>query len=191
MLKPALFLDRDGVINRDYGYVHRPEDFDWIPGVFDTLRTADALGLNIVVVTNQAGIARGRYSEEQFQRLSAWMCERLVSEGVKLTGIYYCPSHPDGQPPYRQDSPLRKPKPGMLLLAAAEHRLDLSRSLMIGDHESDVLAARAAGLALAARFAPDGCNDSAADIVLRSHVDAQQWLHNSLARLRSKDDASE
>jgi len=136
----ALFLDRDGVINIDQGYVHRVDQFVWIPGVFDTARTANRLGLAVIVATNQAGIARGYYSERQFQELTDWMKAQFAAADAPLAGVYYCPYHPDGLPPYDKDSPFRKPGTGMLVQAAAEHGLDLAASVLIGDRESDIAA---------------------------------------------------
>jgi D-glycero-D-manno-heptose 1,7-bisphosphate phosphatase len=174
--RPALFLDRDGVINVDRAYVHRIEDFAWIPGVFDTVRTADEVGLAVIVVTNQAGIARGHFSEQQFQLLTEWMKAQFAAADAPLTAVYHCPYHPDGLPPYNIDSPLRKPGTGMLLQAASERGLNLSRSLLIGDQESDITAGRSAGLLQTALFAPAGTRRTQADIVLASHADACAWL---------------
>jgi D-glycero-D-manno-heptose 1,7-bisphosphate phosphatase len=174
--RAALFLDRDGVINADQAYVHRIEDFVWIPGVFDTVRAAKQLGLPVIVVTNQAGIARGYYSELDFRSLTGWMEARFAAAGAPLTAVYYCPYHPEGLPPYNSDSPMRKPGAGMLLQAAEEHALDLRRSVLIGDQESDIAAGRAAGLMQTALFAPAGPRPTQADVVLASHADACGWL---------------
>ena len=174
--RAALFLDRDGVINVDRAYVHRVDEFVWIPGVFDTVRLAGDLGLAVVVVTNQAGIARGYYSESDFRALTDWMEAQFAAAGAPLTGVYHCPYHPDGRPPYNTISPMRKPEPGMLLEAAKEHALDLHRSVLIGDQESDIAAGRAAGLLRTALFAPAGPRPTQADIVLASHADACRWL---------------
>ena len=144
---PALFLDRDGVINVDHGYVHRIEDFEFIPGIFELCRAARALGHKLVVVTNQAGIARGLYTEGQFHALTAWMKQRFVEEGAPLDGVYFCPTHPSaGLGAYRVDTEFRKPGPGMLLQAARELDIDLPRSTIIGDKVSDMQAGAAAGV---------------------------------------------
>jgi D-glycero-D-manno-heptose 1,7-bisphosphate phosphatase len=146
-LTPALFLDRDGVINVDHGYVHRIEDFDFIPGVFSLVRHGRQLGYRIIVVTNQAGIGRGYYSEAQFLHLTAWMKSRFQAEGASLDAVYHCPHHPEhGIGAFRQDSPDRKPRPGMLLRAAKDCQLDLVRSVLVGDRVSDIEAAVAAGV---------------------------------------------
>jgi len=177
----ALFLDRDGVINVDRGYVHRVDQFVWIPGVFDTVRTANRLGLAVIVATNQAGIARGYYSERQFQELTDWMKAQFAAADAPLASVYYCPYHPDGLPPYDKDSPFRKPGTGMLVQAAAEQGLDLAASLLIGDRESDIAAGRSAGLLRTALFSPGGPQPTQADSVLGSHADACAWLSLVLA----------
>ena len=177
-MRAALFMDRDGVINIDHGYVHRIEDFEWVPGVFATARTAAELGLALVVVTNQAGIARGYYNEAQFLALSQWMKDAFASAGAPLTDVYFCPQHPDGLPPYNRASLRRKPAPGMLLEAASDHGIDLSASVLIGDQPSDIAAGRAAGLRKVAFFGhPAEPEDTAdADLVLADHAAACVWL---------------
>jgi D-glycero-D-manno-heptose 1,7-bisphosphate phosphatase len=157
MATPALFLDRDGVINVDHGYVHRVEYFEFIDGIFELCRAARASGCKLVVVTNQAGIARGLYSEAQFHTLTAWMKQRFAEEGAPLDGVYFCPTHPSaGIGKYRVDSSFRKPGPGMLLQAARELDIDLARSIIVGDKASDMAAGAAAGLARLVLFDPDG-----------------------------------
>lgn len=141
--KPALFLDRDGIINIDKGYVFRKEDFEFVEGIFDLCRAFGQEGFLIVVVTNQSGIARGLYTEEDFQALSLWMTGKFLEHGVRLHGLYHCPDHPD----FTIDSNLRKPNPGMLLQASKDLDIDLRRSLLIGDKASDLEAAVRAGLA--------------------------------------------
>ncbi len=175
-MKAALFLDRDGVINVDHGYVHTPQDFEFLPGVFDTVRLARAKNLTVIVVTNQAGIARGYYNEAQFAALTTWMCARFDEERAALTAVYHCPYHADGKPPYNiADHPDRKPNPGMLRRAAQEHGVDLSRSLLIGDQASDIEAGRRAGLAHLARFG--AIADETPDTVrVPDHQAAQDWL---------------
>lgn len=174
--RAALFLDRDGVINVDEGYVHTVEAFQFLPGIFETVRTAASLGLETVVVTNQAGIGRGCYSEAQFAALTAWMCDRFMAEGAALLAVYHCPYHGDAMPPYNiADHPDRKPNPGMLQRAARDHRLALGNSLLIGDRLSDIDAARAAGLlasAVLGNHAIDGVEQ------LEDHRAAAAWLQN-------------
>lgn len=145
-MRRALFLDRDGVINVDHGYVHRIEDFEFVPGIFELVRAARHRGLLPVVVTNQAGIARGYYDEAQFAELTRWMLARFAAEGAALERVYHCPTHPtEGIGRYRVDSIDRKPGPGMLLKARDELGIDLAGSVVLGDKASDMLAGRAAG----------------------------------------------
>ncbi len=143
----ALFLDRDGVVNREVGYLSRVEDVEWTPGFFELCRHARDSGYVLVVVTNQSGIARGYYSEDEFHALMRWMGETFRAEGVELAAYYFCPHHPDSEDPrYRLECECRKPGPGMLLRAAEELGLDLSQSIMVGDRCGDVGAANTAGL---------------------------------------------
>ena len=143
----AAFLDRDGVINRDRGYVYRWEDFEFMPGAIEGMRRLQQAGYALVVVTNQSGLARGYYTEAQYQALSRAMREELARQGVELAGIYHCPHHPAGVvAPLAVACDCRKPAPGLLLRAAQELRLSLADSLLIGDKPSDIEAARAAGV---------------------------------------------
>lgn len=147
-MRPALFLDRDGVINVDRGYVHCIEDFEWLPGIFDLARAAVDGGLLIVVVTNQSGIGRGYYLPEDFQVVTAYMRARFAAEGAPLAAVYHCPFHPDALWPEHRaaDHPLRKPRPGMILAARDELGIDLTSSILIGDRASDIEAGAAAGV---------------------------------------------
>ena len=138
--KKALFLDRDGVINEDAGYVYRREDFVFKDGIFAALRGFAKAGYALVVVTNQSGIGRGYYTLEQFDELCRFMLGEFEKEGVKIEKIYFCPHAPEA------DCLCRKPKPGMLLKAASELNIDLARSIMIGDKDSDVQAGQSAGV---------------------------------------------
>lgn len=143
----ALFLDRDGVINVEREYVHSRETFEFLPGIFELCRAAHTLGYLLVIVTNQAGIARGYYSEEEFNKLTEWMIERFATEKVVIARLYYCPHHPlFGVGMYKRDSCDRKPNPGMLLRAQSELDLDMASSILIGDKLSDIEAGRAAGV---------------------------------------------
>ena len=147
-LRPALFLDRDGVLNEDHGYVHRWEDFRWIPGARQVVRTFNAAGWLVFVVTNQSGIGRGYYSEDDMRALHAQMAEELAAEGARIDAFYWCPHHPEAAvEAYRHpDPPDRKPNPGMLLRAMAEWPVDAARSVMVGDKSADMEAARRAGV---------------------------------------------
>jgi D-glycero-D-manno-heptose 1,7-bisphosphate phosphatase len=143
----ALFLDRDGVVNEEVGYLHRIEDVRFIDGIFSLCRTASRLGYRLIVVTNQAGIARGFYTEDDFESLMKWMREALRAEGVELDAVYYCPFHPEhGIGKYRREHDDRKPGTGMLRRAAREFDLSLADSVMVGDRCSDIAAANSAGL---------------------------------------------
>lgn len=144
--RPAVFIDRDGTINVEKEYLHQPEDFEFIPGVPEALRLLATAGYLIVVVTNQSGVARGFYSEEDVRRLHDHMDALLEREGAMVNAYYYCPHHPDsGFDKYRRDCDCRKPHPGMLLQAAEELKIDLAASWMIGDKRADVEAGKAAG----------------------------------------------
>jgi heptosyltransferase I len=143
----AIFLDRDGVINVDHGYVYLPEQFEFIDGVFEACQHFQALGYKIIVVTNQSGIARGYYTQAQFDALNQWMLEQFAHHGVHITAVYHCPHHPNqGVVPYVQECQCRKPKPGMLLRAITEHNIDPAQSIMVGDKAADMMAATAAGV---------------------------------------------
>jgi D-glycero-D-manno-heptose 1,7-bisphosphate phosphatase len=143
----ALFLDRDGVINLEHTYVHSPEMFHFQEGIFELCREAQRLGYLLFVVTNQAGIARGYYSESEFLALTAWMIQKFEQRRIRIERVYYCPYHPiHGVGRYRFDSSDRKPKPGMLLRARNDFNLDLKSSVLIGDQLSDIGAAKAAGV---------------------------------------------
>lgn len=146
-LRPALFLDRDGVINVDRAYVHRIDDFEFVPGIFELGRAAHLAGFLLIVVTNQAGIGRGLYSEADFHALSNWMCARFEAEGAPITQVYFCATHPQAVVErYRLESDDRKPGPGMLLRAAAQHGIDLPASMLVGDKGSDIEAGLRAGV---------------------------------------------
>jgi D-glycero-D-manno-heptose 1,7-bisphosphate phosphatase len=158
----ALFLDRDGVINVDRHYVHRVEDFEFVDGIFDLCARARALGHRLVVVTNQAGIARGYYGEAEFQRLTRWMRGVFEARGAPIDRVYHCPYHPTaGLGDYRRESFDRKPNPGMLLRARDELGLDLTASAFVGDKDSDMAAGRAAGVGRLIRLLTD--DDDAAE----------------------------
>ena len=149
-LRPALFLDRDGVINVDHGYVFKQEHFEFVPGIFELCRVARGRGYAVLVVTNQAGIGRGFYTEQDFHALTHWMCGVFAREGAAVDKVYFCPSHPEhGVGGYKVESSFRKPGPGMILQAADEFGIDLSRSVLVGDKQSDIAAGLAAGV---------GCN---------------------------------
>lgn len=145
--RPALFLDRDGVLNVDRGYVSRVEDFEWIDGAKDMVRAFNQRGWYVFIVTNQSGIARGLYSEADMQALHEWMTGELQKAGAKIDRFYFCPFHEEGEvEAYRKDSFDRKPKPGMLLRAMADFPVLREQSFLIGDKPTDIEAARAASV---------------------------------------------
>ncbi len=155
-LRRAAFLDRDGVINIDRGYVYRREDFQFVPGVLEGARHLHDLGFLLVVASNQSGIGRGLYTEADFNALTTWMRSEFLAAGAPLAGVYFCPHHPtDALGEYRRTCDCRKPAPGMLLAAAHDLGIDLKASAMFGDKVSDLEAARAAGVPLRVMLGTD------------------------------------
>lgn len=143
----ALFLDRDGVINVDKGYVYRVQDFTFIDGYFEFVRRACDLGFKVFVVTNQSGIGRGFYSEQDFLNISQWLIQITSQFGGLITAVYHCPHHPtEAMPRYLRDCDCRKPKPGMLFRASADYGLNLQQCVLIGDRPTDIKAGIAAGI---------------------------------------------
>lgn len=136
----AIFLDRDGVINVDKAYVSKIEDFEFCEGVFEALIHFQTLGYLLIIVTNQSGIGRGYYSEEDFQKLTAWMQKELLHVKIKIDAIYHCPHAPI------LNCSCRKPKSGMLLQAIEDFNIDVKSSWMIGDKQTDIEAALGAGV---------------------------------------------
>jgi D-glycero-D-manno-heptose 1,7-bisphosphate phosphatase len=180
----ALFLDRDGVVNLDDGYTHRIEALRFVPGVVDLCRAAAARGFLLVIVTNQAGIGRGYYTEAEYRRFTAAMLEEFGAAGIAIAAVYHCPFHPEGIGPYRRDHPWRKPNPGMLLDAARMLDLDLAASVLIGDGARDMAAARRAGIGAAVRIAPPAQADRAdgpPEAVLDSVGAALAWFEARFA----------
>lgn len=146
-LAKALFLDRDGIINEDVGYLYKKEDVSFIPGIFELCRYAKSQNYLIVVVTNQAGIAREYYMEFDFHMLMNWMRGVFIREGCPLDIIYYSPFHPLGsRKDYAKASEFRKPSPGMLIRAQSDLGLDLSSSILMGDKVTDIEAGHQAGV---------------------------------------------
>lgn len=180
-MTPAAFIDRDGVINEERAYVHRRADFVLLPGAVEGLKRLQAAGYPLVVVTNQSGIARGLYTEADYQDLTRHMSALLQSQGVSLAGICHCPHHPGSAiDALRIDCDCRKPRPGLLLRAAAELGLDLAESVLVGDKRSDIEAGRAASLAasvLVRSGHPVSADDAAAaDACFPGLLEAAHWL---------------
>ena len=147
-LRPALFLDRDGVLNEDQGYVHRWTDFRWIPGAREAVAAFNRAGWLVIIVTNQSGVGRGFYSEDDVHALHAKMSEDLAKVGGHIDAFYYAPDHPEAPvDAYRHpDPPDRKPNPGMILRALREWPIDKAESMLVGDKPSDLEAALRAGV---------------------------------------------
>ena len=136
----TIFLDRDGVINKEVGYLHKIEDFEFIDGVFDACLYFQSIGYQIIVVTNQSGIDRGYYTENDFHTVTAWMLDQFKLQGINILDVFFCPHGPDST------CECRKPKPGMFNRANDKHSIDMKNSWMIGDKEADITAANAAGI---------------------------------------------
>lgn len=177
---PAIFLDRDGTMNVDHGYVHESDNFQFIDGVIDAMRELKKMGYALVVVTNQSGIARGIFTEDTFMHLTEWMDWSLADREVDLDGIYYCPHHPEGTvEEYRQECHCRKPQPGMLLSAQEELNIDMAASYMVGDKIDDMLAGQAAGVGIKVLV-------RSGKPVTEEGENAADWVIDSLADLPSR-----
>jgi D-glycero-D-manno-heptose 1,7-bisphosphate phosphatase len=174
----ALFLDRDGVVNEEVGYLHRPDEVRFVDGIFSLCRTAAGLGYRLIVVTNQAGIARGYYSEADFEALMEFMRGELLAEGVELDAVYYCPFHPEhGVGKYKQEHEDRKPGTGLLRRGAREFGVELSESVLVGDRCSDVGAANGAGLRQAFLISGTEAAGCGGDyLTVESLAEVEQWL---------------
>ena len=145
---PAVFLDRDGVLIEDSGYPHLEEHLVLIPGAAEAVRRLNTLGYLVVVVTNQSGVARGLFTEDQMHAFNTLLVRRLAGKAARIGAVYSCPFHNEARDPvyFHADHPDRKPNPGMILKAIAEHGIDPARSFLIGDRQSDLEAARRAGV---------------------------------------------
>lgn len=163
--RPAAFLDRDGVLNIDHGYVHRPEQLEWVPGAPDAVRLLNEAGYYVLVITNQSGVARGYYDEAAVQRFHAHMQEQLEAQGAHIDAFYYCPHHPEGiVKELAVRCRCRKPAPGMLEQAERQWPIDRAGSFLIGDKDDDMAVAATFGIR-GIKF--DAKTDSLLDLVRR------------------------
>lgn len=177
---PAIFLDRDGTLNVDHGYVHEIDNFQFIEGTIEALQALKKMGYALVLVTNQSGIARGMFTEATFMQLTEWMDWSLADRDIDLDGIYYCPHLPDATvPAYRQNCDCRKPQPGMLLSAQQELNIDMAASYMVGDKLEDMLAGQAAGVGTRVLV-------RSGKTVTAEGEAAADWVLNSLAELPAR-----
>lgn len=180
----ALILDRDGVINKEIGYLHTIDDFEFVDGVFETCASFQNAGYRIVVVTNQAGIGRGYYSEEQYQQLTDWMISQFAINGIVIDSVFHCPHHPThGVGVYKRECNCRKPAAGMLHQAQKALDLELEKSIMVGDKASDMMAAKAAGVGtlvlVRSGNAIEDTDIALADMVLESIAELQPGMRKT------------
>ena len=136
----TIFLDRDGVVNKEVNYLHKIDDFEFIDGIFDVCLYFQSLGYKIIIITNQSGISRGYYSHSDYQKVTQWMLDQFQYKNINILDIFHCPHGPNST------CDCRKPKPGMFLKAKAKHNTDMEKSWMIGDKERDTIAANSAGI---------------------------------------------
>ncbi len=174
----AVFLDRDGLICRDVHYLRRPEDFELLPGAAEGIRRLNGLGVRVIVATNQSGIARGYFTEEDLRRIHERMERELGERGARVDAIYYCPHHPD------EGCSCRKPRTGMLERAARDFGLDLRRCFIVGDRKLDLEAGKNAGctkiLVPGPETEPD--TEGEADFVARDLVEAAEFIARRLGK---------
>jgi D-glycero-D-manno-heptose 1,7-bisphosphate phosphatase len=150
IMNAAVFLDRDGTINEEMGYINHPDRFIIFPFVSESIRIFNTLNLKVIVITNQSGIARGYFSEQLLSSIHETLLQKMVEANARIDAIYYCPHHPkEGIEAYRIDCLCRKPKPGMVMQAVKEHDLELSKSFMVGDRFRDIQFAKNLGLTTA------------------------------------------
>lgn len=182
---PAVFIDRDGVINEDRGYVHRIEDFFFLPEAISGMKLFQDMGFKIVVITNQAGIARGMYSENDFKKLTNYMTNILLENNIKISGVYFCPHHPNGVVGrWTLLCDCRKPKPGMLIKAAKDLNLQLEQSILLGDNCSDINAGINAGLIsnilIESSYSGEKKSSPNASFVTTNIKNAALWVGNNV-----------
>lgn len=146
-MNKAVFLDRDGTIVEDTGYLNHPVQVRFLPGAVDAVKKLNEAGYKVIVITNQSGVARGLFSEDMLQTIDKHVQKAILNGGAHLDGIYYCPHHPEhGVYPYKQACECRKPHPGLIKKAAKELAIDLASSFMVGDHNTDITAGQRAGV---------------------------------------------
>ncbi|RXK34493.1 D-glycero-beta-D-manno-heptose-1,7-bisphosphate 7-phosphatase [Arsenophonus endosymbiont of Bemisia tabaci Asia II 3] len=177
---PSIFLDRDGTINLDHGYVYEIDNFRFIESAIEAMLELKKMGYALILVTNQSGIARGFFTEAQFLELTKWMDWSLIDRGVEFDGIYYCPHHPDAiEQKYKQICDCRKPKAGMLLAARKQLNINMKASYMVGDKLSDMQASKEAHI---------GTNVlvTTGKSVTEDDKKSADWIINSLADLPNK-----
>ena len=178
----AVFLDRDGTINVEKGFVHRREELEFVKGAAEALGSLNRAGYLVVVITNQSGVARGLYAEDDVKRLHRYMNDELMRAGARVDRFYYCPHHPESlDPAYRKDCECRKPKPGMVLRAMEELDIDPRSSYLIGDRARDICAGRRAGvMSILIRedenFQDETACDEQPDLVVKSLHDAVRFI---------------
>ena len=167
----TIFLDRDGVINKEINYLHKIDDFEFIDGIFDACLYFQNLGYKIIIITNQSGISRGYFTESDYQKVTQWMLNQFKYKNISILDIFHCPHGPDSI------CDCRKPNPGMFLQAKAKHNTDMTKSWMIGDNERDIIAANKAGINNTIML-KTGHNQSSsnAKIILESIVQTKQAI---------------
>lgn len=176
-MKNALFLDRDGIINVEKNFVYKKEDIEFVEGIFDLVLSANKAGYVVVVVTNQAGIGRGFYTENDFHILMQWIKEQFVKKLARIDHVYFCPYHSEfGVGEYKKHSDDRKPGPGMFFKAAIDLAVDLSHSIMVGDRSSDMKAAQLAGVPI--RFCLGDCGHPSLGIKIQSLNEVTEFIRN-------------
>ena len=182
----AIFIDRDGVINVEKNYVHRVEDFEFIEGIFELCALVQQLNFRIIIITNQAGIGRGYYTIDDFDRLTEWMLAQFRARGIRIEKVYYCPYHPTaGVGEYRKNSFERKPNPGMILKAKREFDLDLSKSILVGDKDSDLEAGQAAGVQWNLKLGQGGGVPDRDELMFAKLSDITEWIKHSFGEDRT------
>lgn len=176
----ALFLDRDGVINKEVNYCHTIEDFEFLPDVFRVVKSFNDAGYKVIVITNQAGIAKGKFTLDDFHVLNGWMLDQFQRNSALIDAVYFCPHHQDGYGEYAIDCECRKPNPGMIISAKNEFRIDLSSSILVGDKIIDVKAGLSAGVGrnflIRTGHAIDQSDEHIADGVLNSLAELLRYI---------------